>query len=65
MRFSTGDRNRVDSVVRRTPLVLFVIALLVAVAALNEGNLNHWGTTIVLAVGALGALAAGVWTIRG
>ena len=44
---------------RRTPLVLFAIALLFAVAALNEGNLNHWGTTIVLAVVALGALAQG------
>jgi hypothetical protein len=50
--------------VRRTPLALFGIALLFAVAALNEGNLNHWGTTIVLAIVALGALAAGVWTIR-
>ena len=50
---------------RRTPLVCFVIALLFAVAALNEGNLNHWGTMIVLTVVALGAAAAGVWAVRG
>jgi hypothetical protein len=51
--------------VRRTPLVFFVVALVLAVAALNEGNLNHWGTTIVLGVVALGAGAVGVWTVRG
>jgi uncharacterized membrane protein len=50
--------------VRRTPLVCFVIALLFAIAALNEGNLHHWGTTIVLIVVTLGALAAGIWTVR-
>lgn len=49
---------------RRTPIVLFVIALLFAVAALNEGHLQHWGTTIVLAAVALGATAAGIWTVR-
>jgi hypothetical protein len=49
---------------RRTPLLFFFIAALFAVAALNEGNLNHWGTTIVLGVVALGTVAAGVWTLR-
>jgi hypothetical protein len=50
--------------VRRTPLLFFVVAALFAVAALNEGNLNHWGTTIVLGVVALGTAAAAVWTLR-
>jgi hypothetical protein len=50
---------------RRTPLVCFVVAAVLAVAALNEGNLNHWGTTVVLGVVGVGAVAAGVWAIRG
>ncbi len=49
---------------RRTPVLCFIAALLFAVAALNEGNLNHWGTTIVLGVVAIGTVAAGVWTLR-
>jgi hypothetical protein len=51
--------------VRRTPLLSFIAALLFAVAALNEGNLNHWGTTIVLAVVATVLAAAGIWSLRG
>jgi hypothetical protein len=50
--------------VRRTPVLCFVAALLFAVAALNEGNLNHWGTTIVLAVIAISSGAAGFWSLR-
>jgi hypothetical protein len=49
---------------RRPPIVCFVIALVSAVAALNEGNLNHWGTTIVLSLIALASLGAGIWTLR-
>ena len=49
---------------RRTPLLFFVIAILLAVAALNEGNLNHWGTTIVLGVIAAAMAGAGIWTLR-
>ena len=49
---------------RRTPLFCFITAALFAVAALNEGNLNHWGTTIVLSVIALCTLGAGVWSLR-
>jgi hypothetical protein len=51
--------------VRRTPLLFFVVAVLFGVAALNEGNLNHWGTTIILAVIALLTAGAGIWTLRG
>jgi hypothetical protein len=50
--------------VRRT-LLLFAIAVLFAVAALNEGNLNHWGTTIILGLIALGMAGAGIWALRG
>ena len=49
---------------RRTPLFCFITALLFGIAALNEGNLNHWGTTIILGVIALGMAGAGVWTLR-
>jgi hypothetical protein len=49
--------------VRRTPLLFFVIAALFAVAALNEGNLNHWGTTIILGLIAAGMAVAGTWTL--
>ncbi|MEO9176356.1 MAG: hypothetical protein ABI317_12655 [Gaiellales bacterium] len=49
---------------RRAPILCFATALLLAVAALNEGNLDHWGTTIVLAVLALATGAAGFWTLR-
>jgi hypothetical protein len=51
--------------VRRTPLLCFIAAFLFAIAALNEGNLNHWGTTIILAVIALATAGAGIWTVRG
>jgi uncharacterized membrane protein len=51
--------------VRRTPVISFLVAALFALAALNEGNLNHWGTTLVLALVAIGAVGVGVWTIRG
>jgi hypothetical protein len=50
--------------VGRTPLLFFVTGAVFAIAALNEGNLNHWGTTIVLGVVAIGTVAAGVWTLR-
>jgi hypothetical protein len=50
--------------VRRTPLLCFIAALLFGIAALNEGNLNHWGATIVLAVVAIVIAAAGVWSLR-
>jgi ATP/ADP translocase len=50
--------------VRRTPLLCFITALLFAVAALNEGNLNHWGTTIILGGLALAVAAGGIWSIR-
>ena len=49
---------------RRTPFLFFVVAALFAVAALNEGNLNHWGTTIVLAVLALAMAGVAIWTLR-
>jgi hypothetical protein len=49
---------------RRTPLLCFIAALLFAVAALNEGNLNHWGTTIVLIAIAVGTGAVGFWSLR-
>jgi ABC-type amino acid transport system permease subunit len=52
------------AIVRRTPLFCFITAVVFALAALNEGNLNHWGTTIVLGVVALGTAAAAVWTLR-
>jgi hypothetical protein len=54
----------VDAIVRRTPLFCFITAAVFALAALNEGNLNHWGTTIVLALVALATLGAGVWSLR-
>jgi hypothetical protein len=50
--------------VRRAPIVFFVIALVSGVAALNEGNLNHWGTTILLSLIALATAGAGIWTLR-
>ena len=49
---------------RKTPVISFLVAALAAVAALNEGNLNHWGTTLVLALVAVGAVGLGVWAIR-
>ena len=49
---------------RKTPVISFLVAALFAVAALNEGNLNHWGTTLVLALVALGAVGFGVWALR-
>jgi hypothetical protein len=52
------------AIVRRAPLIFFIVALVFAVAALNEGNLNHWGTTFVLVVIALATLGAGIWTLR-
>ena len=49
---------------RRAPLLCFVTAALFAVAALNEGHLNHWGITIVLVVVALALVAGGVLSLR-
>ena len=49
---------------RRAPLLCFITAALFAIAALNEGHLNHWGLTIVLAVAAMAFVAGGVWSIR-
>jgi hypothetical protein len=54
----------VEGAVRRTPLLCFVAAALFAVAALNEGNLHHWGTTIVLGVVAAATAGAGIWSLR-
>jgi hypothetical protein len=52
------------AVVRRAPLIFFIVALVFAIAALNEGNLNHWGTTIVLIVIALAAVGVGILSLR-
>ena len=49
---------------RRAPLLCFIIAALFAVAALNEGHLNHWGITIVLVVAALALVTGGVLSLR-
>jgi hypothetical protein len=54
----------VGSVVRRTPILSFIAALLFFIAAANEGHLNHWGITIVLVVVGVCALAIGVYRIR-
>jgi hypothetical protein len=54
----------VDAIVRRTPLFSFIAALVFALAALNEGNLNHWGTTIVLVVIAIAAVGVGILSLR-
>ncbi len=41
---------RVSGLVRRTPILAFIAAILFFIAAANEGHLNHWGITIVLIV---------------
>ncbi len=48
----------------RTPVLCFVAALIFVVAALNEANLHHWGTLIVLLLIAGGAAMGGIWTLR-
>jgi hypothetical protein len=50
--------------VTRTPVLCFVAALIFVVAALNEANLHHWGTLIVLLLIAGGAAMGGIWTLR-
>jgi hypothetical protein len=50
--------------VTRTPVLCFVAALIFVVASLNEANLHHWGTLIVLLLIAGCAATAGIWALR-
>ena len=55
--------SRIDPV-RRTPLIAFLVALLLVLATFNELNLSHYGTSIVLAAIAIGAGFVGFWSLR-
>ena len=50
---------------RRTPILAFIAAILFCIAAANEGQLNHWGITIVLIVVGVCSLAIGIYRLRG
>jgi hypothetical protein len=49
---------------RRTPILAFIAAILFFIAAANEGQLNHWGITIVLIVVGACSLAIGIYRLR-
>jgi hypothetical protein len=48
----------------RKPLLNFVAAALLIIAAANEGHLNHWGITIVLLLIAGACIFAAIWGLR-